>query len=199
MGYLESVRELARRCGLRTHMDGARIFNAATAEGVDVRRMTTGFDSVSFCLSKGLGGPVGSLVCGSCEFIARALRMRKQLGGGMRQAGIIAAAGIYALENMVGRLAEDHLMARRLAEGIESIHGLDVPLERIRTNMVFFELAEGSLTVDRLVELAAARGLLFLPVGGRRFRMVAHYGLTIEHMDRAVHILQEVMGESPDA
>lgn len=191
--YMEGIRELAGRLGLRIHIDGARIFHAALAEGVEPKELVRGCDSVSFCLSKGLGAPVGSLVCGSRKFIRRALRMRKQLGGGMRQAGIIAAGGIYALENMVDRLVEDHAMARRLAEGIDGIDGLKTRVELIRTNIVFCDLVEERLTPAQLVERAAAKGIRFLHSGGRRMRMVTHYGLTMEDIDRAIQVIQEVM------
>jgi threonine aldolase len=191
--YMESIWELARRIGLKVHLDGARIFNAALAEGVEPKELVRGCDSVSFCLSKGLGAPVGSLVCGSNDFIQVAHRMRKQLGGGMRQAGIIAAGGIYALENMVERLAEDHAMARRLAEGIDGIEGLEIQVERVRTNIVLLRVVSERLTAHQLVERAAAEGVRFLPVKGQFLRMVTHYGLTMEDIDRALRALQEVM------
>jgi threonine aldolase len=191
--YLKQALDRAAQLGLRTHLDGARIFNAALAEKVEVKTLTSGFDSVSFCLSKGLGAPVGSVVCGSETFIRKAGRMRKQLGGGMRQAGIVAAGGIYALEHRLARLAEDHAMARRLAQGIDRIEGLTIQVERVRTNMVFFELEREKPTTNELVERAGARGVLFLPVAEHRFRMVTHYGLTMEDMDRALEVLREVM------
>jgi threonine aldolase len=191
--YLEKVFKLTGRLGLKTHLDGARIFNAALAEDVEVSQLAQDFDSVSFCFSKGLGAPVGSVICGSKKFIQTATRIRKQLGGGMRQAGIIAAAGIYALEHMVERLAEDHTTARRLAEGIDKIDGLETRLERIRTNILFFDLVDERLTSTQLLEQTATKGVLFLYVGNRRFRMVTHYGLTIEDIDNAVKSLQEVM------
>lgn len=191
--YMESIWDLAGRLGLKVHLDGARIFNAALAEGVSPKDLVRGCDSVSFCLSKGLGAPVGSMVCGSKEFIKRAFRMRKQLGGGMRQAGIIAAGGIYALENMVERLAEDHAMARRLAEGIAHIEGLETHVERVRTNIVFFDVVDERLTAAQLVKRAAAKGVRFLPLNGRRLRMVTHYGLTMEDIEWTVLVLREVL------
>jgi threonine aldolase len=193
LAYLENIFELTGRLGLKTHLDGARIFNAALSEDVAVSQLTRGFDSVSFCLSKGLGAPVGSVICGSRPFIQRATRIRKQLGGGMRQAGIIAAGGIYALDHMVERLAEDHAMARRLAQGIDSIEGIETQLQRIRTNILFFDLVDKRLSSAQLLERAAEKGVLFLKMGNRRFRMVTHYGLTMEDIDRAVAALQEVM------
>jgi threonine aldolase len=193
LDYMERVWELAGRIGLKVHLDGARIFNAALAEAVEPKELVRGCDSVSFCLSKGLGAPVGSLVCGSKDFIRKAHRIRKQLGGGMRQAGIIAAGGIYALENMLERLAEDHAMARRLAEGIDGIKGLETQVERVRTNIVFFHVVDERLTVAQFVERAAAKGVRFLPVQGRQLRMVTHYGLNMEDIDWTVQVLKEMM------
>ncbi|MGD9076481.1 MAG: GntG family PLP-dependent aldolase, partial [Desulfobacteraceae bacterium] len=193
LDYMERVWELVGRIGLKVHLDGARIFNAALAEAVEPKELVRGCDSVSFCLSKGLGAPVGSLVCGSKDFIRKAHRIRKQLGGGMRQAGIIAAGGIYALENMLERLAEDHAMARRLAEGIDGIKGLETQVERVRTNIVFFHVVDERLTVAQFVERAAAKGVRFLPVQGRQLRMVTHYGLNMEDIDWAVQVLKEMM------
>ena len=191
--YMERIWELAERLNLKVHLDGARIFNAALAEGLEPKELARGCDSVSFCLSKGLGAPVGSLVCGSTEFIKRAHRMRKQLGGGMRQAGIIAVGGIYALENMVDRLAEDHAMARRLAQGIDKIEGLKTQVERVRTNIVFFELVDDRITSGQLVERVAAKGVRFSVGYGGLMRMVTHYGLTMEDIDRAIEVFREVM------
>ncbi len=193
LDYMERIWHLAGRLTLAVHLDGARIFNAALAEGVEPKALARGCDSVSFCLSKGLGAPVGSLVCGSREFITRARRMRKQLGGGMRQAGIIAAGGIYALENMVDRLAEDHAMARRLAEGIDSIEGLMTRVDMIKTNIVFFEIADERITSNQLVERAASKGVRLLVGHGGLIRMVTHYGLTMEDMDWAVGVFREIM------
>jgi len=191
--YMERIWDLARRLNLKVHLDGARIFNAALDEGVEPKELARGCDSVSFCLSKGLGAPVGSLVCGSRELINRAHRMRKQLGGGMRQAGIIAAGGIYALENMVDRLAEDHAMARRLAQGIDGIEGLKTQVELVRTNIVFFELVDERITASQLVERTGAKGVRFVIGYGGLMRMVTHYGLTMEDIVRAIEIFREVM------
>ncbi len=196
LGYMKTIWDLAQRLNLKVHLDGARIFNAALAEGVEPEDLARGCDSVSFCLSKGLGAPVGSLVCGSREFIKRAHRMRKQLGGGMRQAGIIAAGGIFALENMVERLTEDHAMARRLAQGIDGIDGLKTQVERVRTNIVFLELADGRISPARLQERAAAKGVRFSIGYGGLMRLVTHYGLTMEDIDWAVEVFREVMADA---
>ncbi|MEI7672587.1 MAG: low-specificity L-threonine aldolase, partial [Deltaproteobacteria bacterium] len=149
--YTAAVVKLAKIQGISVHLDGARIFNAAVALGVDVRELTRGIDSVNVCLSKGLAAPVGSVICGNGKFIARARRIRKMLGGGMRQAGIIAAAGIVALEEMVERLAEDHTNARRLAEGISTIQGLATEPDRVRTNILYIDLIDRRFTDDEFM------------------------------------------------
>ncbi len=136
---MAAVKDVANANGMPVHLDGARVFNAAVALGVDVREITQHVDSLTFCLSKGLSAPVGSMVCGSREFIAKAHRARKVLGSGMRQAGIIAAAGIVALESMVDRLADDHANASRLALGLHEIPGVKIDLERVQTNMVYVD------------------------------------------------------------
>ena len=163
--YTAAVVALAKRRGLLVHLDGARIFNAAVALGVDCRELTRGVDSVNFCLSKGLAAPVGSVICGSREFIARARRTRKMLGGGMRQAGIIAAAGIVALETMIDRLAEDHANARRLAEGIAAIAGLATEPARVQTNILYCDLAGGRFSDAEFIERLSAKGASPLPHG----------------------------------
>jgi threonine aldolase len=191
--YIDAVAALAKKHDLSVHLDGARIFNAAVALGLDVKELTRSVDSVSFCLSKGLSAPVGSVVCGSSEFIAEARRTRKVLGGGMRQSGIIAAAGITALEEMVDRLAEDHKNARRLAEGIAAIRGLSIELANVQTNIIYFELASDRLTADELVTKLGKKGVKILCVGPSRLRAVTHYGVSAEDIDLAVKALGEVM------
>ena len=163
--YCDSVAERKKKYGLKLHLDGARIFNAAVALNIDVTNLTRSADSVSFCLSKGLSAPVGSLVCGSREFITRARRNRKILGGGMRQAGIIAAAGIEALDQMVQRLAEDHRNARRLAEGISSIDGLEIDLSQVQTNIIYFNLNKSQASAQKFLGSLEAKGVKFLPTG----------------------------------
>jgi len=191
--YIDSVAALANEHGLSVHLDGARIFNAAVALGVDVKELTANVDSLSFCLSKGLSAPVGSVVCGSSEFIAEARRARKVLGGGMRQAGVIAAAGIKALEEMVDRLAEDHDNAKHLAEGIASISGLSIELAKVKTNIIYFELDEDGMTPVELVTELNKNGVKLLAVGARRLRAVTHYGISAADIDLTVKALGEVM------
>jgi threonine aldolase len=148
---------------------------------------------LTFCLSKGLACPVGSVVCGSGAFISEARRARKVLGGGLRQSGIIAAAGLVALDTMVPRLREDHAHARALAEGISRIPGLSVEVSLIRTNIVYFDLREDRDGADTLVQKCELHGVRFLRTGPVRFRMVTHYGIQREDIQRCLHVLEEVM------
>jgi threonine aldolase len=194
--YMAQVRALADRHGLAIHLDGARIFNAAVALGVEPSVLARDADSVSFCLSKGLSAPVGSLVCGSERFIRQARRQRKMLGGGMRQAGVLAAAGILALETMVDRLEQDHANAKRLAQGLATLPGSVIDPARVQTNIVIFELAPGALSPLDLVKALAARGVRLGAIGGRRLRAVTHYGITEEDIDRALFAVQEVLENS---
>jgi threonine aldolase len=193
--YTESVAKLAADRGLCVHLDGARIFNAAVVLGVDVKELVRHADSVSFCLSKGLSSPVGSVICGTSQFIAEARRNRKVLGGGMRQSGIIAAAGIEALEQMVDRLSEDHENARRLAEGIARIPGLSLDLGKIYTNIVYFDMADKQFDAGTLVKHLAGRGVKVLQLGPGRLRAVTHYGISTEDIDLALVALNEVMAK----
>jgi threonine aldolase len=191
--YTDSVVKLAKNYGLKVHLDGARIFNAAVALNVDATELTRGVDSVSFCLSKGLSAPIGSVLCGSKEFIAEVRRIRKVLGGGMRQTGIIAAAGIVALDEMRERLAEDHANARRFAEGIAGIPGLSVNLEHVKTNIVFFDLTDDRISDEDVLTRADEKGLKFLSLGPSRFRMVTHYGISAGDIEKALEVLKDVM------
>ena len=191
--YMREVADLARVKGLRVHLDGARIFNAVVALDVDVKEFTQHVDSLSFCLSKGLAAPVGSIVCGTQEFIGESRRNRKVLGGGMRQAGIIAAPGLVALDKMVARLAEDHANARRLAEGIAEIEGLQIDLSRVRTNIIYFDVSSKKTSVEQIRDGMEKRGIKVLPTGPDRFRMVTHYGIDEEDVDRTIAGLKEVV------
>ena len=190
--YTDAVADLAGKHNLLLHLDGARIFNAAVALGVDVKDLTRNADSITFCLSKGLAAPVGSVICGSAEFIAEARRTRKILGGGMRQAGILAAAGITALEQMVDRLAEDHQNAKRLAQGIACIEALSIDLASVQTGIVYFEATGRRITAEKLTDELGKRGVKILHIGPERLRAVTHYGITAEDIDAAVKAIQEV-------
>lgn len=191
--YMKQVSNLARHRGLALHLDGARIFHAAVALHVDVRELTCDADSLSFCLSKGLAAPVGSVVCGSRDFIAEARRTRKVVGGGMRQAGIIAAAGIVALDTMIDRIQEDHDNARRLARGIADMAGLSIDLDRVQTNIVYFDLIRETPQAEELAQRLASRGLRILSTGPNRLRAVTHYGISADDIDRALSILAETL------
>jgi threonine aldolase len=192
--YFFAVREVANRYGLKVHLDGARLFNATVALGVEPWEIAQHIDSVTFCLSKGLSAPVGSLVCGDVDFIYHAHRVRKVLGGAMRQAGIIAAAGIVALEQMVDRMAEDHSRARRLAEGIATIPGFVVDLERVQTNIVNFDLAPtAELSGPEVVARLRDRDVLLAYSPDRGFRAVTHCWIDDEDIDAAVAALNDVV------
>ncbi len=180
VAYTKEVADLARSHNIKMHIDGARIFNAAVALGVEVQELVEDADSMSFCLSKGLAAPVGSVICGSKDFIDQARGIRKGLGGGMRQAGIIAAAGIVALETMVDRLQEDHTNARLLADGIADLPGVVLDPETIKTNIIYFDLDDNAIESADFLTVLAAKGIQFFDTGPRRFRMVTHYGITAE-------------------
>jgi threonine aldolase len=190
---IRAIREFARSVSVPTHLDGARLLNACVATGLTPKDYAQYFDSCTLCLSKGLGAPVGSLVMGSKEFIATAHRFRKQFGGGMRQAGILAAAGIYALEHNVARLAEDHLNAKRLARGIAEIDGLDIDVNTVETNILYFGVRRSGLTVPILVERLKAEGILMLGTGPNSIRAVTHLDVSKEGIDRAVDVLRKVV------
>jgi len=191
--YMRQVRALADGYNLKIHLDGARVFNAAVALGVDVCELTRDADSLSFCLSKGLSAPVGSLVCGPADFIREARRARKVLGGGMRQGGVIAAAGVVALEHMIDRLAEDHVNARRLAEGLADIPGVILDPSRVQTNIVYFDLDDGAPGAAEFSRRIAERGVKMGPTGARRIRAVTHYGIEADHIEQALAVVAQVM------
>lgn len=194
VAYTAAVGRLAHERGLKLHIDGARIFNAAVAQGVEARDLAAPADSITFCLSKGLCAPVGSVLCGPADFIREARRTRKVLGGGMRQAGILAAAGIVALETMVDRLAEDHANARRLAEGLANLPGIAIEPERVQTNIVFFDLRpEVRLGTKDVAAQLAERGVKVGVAGPRRFRAVTHYWVKAEDIEQALAAFAAVL------
>ena len=192
--YTSATAELAHRRGLRVHLDGARIFNAAVALGVSARELAAPVDSVCFCLSKSLSAPVGSLLCGTRDFVASARKWRKMLGGGMRQAGIIAAAGIIALEDMVERLAEDHANARRLAQGLARIPSITVHPDRVQTNIVMLELPAGISTSD-FIQRLGRQGVKVGSPGGQRVRAVTHRMVEAGDVDEALKHIELVVRE----
>ena len=188
-----ALTDVARETGLRTHLDGARIFNAELATGVAAAELAGGCDSVGFCLSKGLAAPVGSLLCGEAGFVARARKHRKMLGGGMRQAGVLAAAGLVALREMVPRLAEDHANARRLARGLAEL-GLAVEAERVETNIVVAPLPDGDgLAFQRAL---AERGVLATVISGGRARFVTHYGIEEGDVEEALNRVEAALSST---
>lgn len=191
--YLDQAAACVREFGLKVHCDGARIFNAAVALEVDVKELTQSVDSLSFCLSKGLSAPVGSVVCGTSAFIREARRNRKVLGGGMRQCGIIAAPGMVALETMIERLKDDHANARRFADGIKNLPGLSIESERVRTNIIYFDLADEKVTTGEFLDALEKKSVKILDTGPRRFRAVTHYGIEQEDIDRALDAIRAVL------
>ena len=196
--YTARVAEVAHERGVPLHLDGARIFNAAIALGAPAAELAREADSVMFCLSKGLSAPVGSVLCGSGEFIVRARQSRRWVGGGMRQVGILGAAGIVAIETMVDRLEEDHENARALAEGLASIEGVSIDPARAPTNIVIFSVDERWEMRDFLAALSD-RGVLALPVGPDRVRMVTHHGIEREDIEQALAAVREAAREQSKA
>ena len=192
--YTSTIAGLAHEHDLRVHLDGARIFNAAIALDVPASELAKPVDSVCFCLSKGLSAPVGSLLCGTSEFVEKARKWRKMVGGGMRQAGVIAAAGIVALRDMVSRLAEDHANAKRLAYGLSDIPGITVWPDRTQTNIVMFE-SPTDVPVSEFMQQLDMRGIKFGYRGGLRFRAVTHRMLAEADIDEALERISQLVRE----
>ena len=188
---LRAAADEARSLGLRVHLDGARIFNAAVAQGVDVADISACADTVTFCISKGLACPAGSVFCGDRASVEEARRWRKRLGGGMRQTGVLAAAGIVALETMVDRLAEDHLNARTLAEGLAELPGITIDLSRVQTNIVYFDVS--SMTGLEFEQACLKHDLLAGATGKHRVRLVTHHGISAQDVQAALKICEEVL------
>lgn len=193
LDYMQTIQDLAQSRGFAVHLDGARVFNAAVALGVDVQTITQHVDSVMFCLSKGLSAPVGSMLAGDAAFIKRARRIRKMVGGGMRQAGIIAAAGIVALEEMVERLTEDHTHARMLAEGLATLPGIAIDLAKVQSDIVIFKLDSEVWTPVRLTEVLAEQGLLIGEIGRGYLRVVTHHDIDANDVEEALEVMRSVL------
>ncbi len=191
--YMQSVWAVARKHGVAVHLDGERVFNAAVALEVPARALTEGCQSVMFGLSKGLCAPYGSLLCGSSEFISRARAMRHRLGGNVRQIGHMAAAGIVALETMVDRLAEDHANARRLAEGINSVHAGLVDMDTCQTNIVSVDTTALGRPAVAIMAALEERGVRALALDPRRLRFVTHHDVTQEQIGHALAVVTEVL------
>jgi len=190
---LRGIVELAKEHGIPVHMDGARVFNSAVALGKSVAELTAGVDAVMFCLSKGLGAPVGSMVVGSREFIGEARRSRKRMGGGMRQAGILAAAGIYAMENNVERLAEDHANAHRLAEALGAMDGLEVDLNSVETNIIMVKTVPPAPDAGELCRRLNASGVRVDPMGKNLTRLVTNLDVSSSDISRAIDIFNKCL------
>jgi threonine aldolase len=186
LGEMRRIRKVADRHGLPMHLDGARLFNAVVASGIEVDQWAGPFDSISICLSKGLGAPVGSVLVGSRPFIERAVRVRKRFGGAMRQVGILAAAGIWALEHNIERLADDHRNARRLAEGLKGTGGFEVDLATVQTNIVMITTAGTGLTETEAHDRLAAAGVLVHTFGPGYLRAVTHLDISAEQIETAL-------------
>jgi threonine aldolase len=192
---VEALGKVARGHGLKLYMDGARVFNAAVALKVDVTEFTRHVDNMMFCLSKGLSCPIGSIVVGSSEFIEKARKNRKILGGGMRQAGIIAAPGIIALEKMIDRLEDDHRNAKLLAEGLAKIEGIAVNMKAVQTNMVNFDVGGLGIEAAEFVKRLRERGVLALSRSKTGIRMVTHRGIEKEHIEKALNVIEDTAKE----
>ena len=191
--YTNSVTEIAKNNSLSVHVDGARIFNAAVSLDVSVTELTDNIDSVSFCLSKGLSAPAGSMLCGNKDFIEKARRNRKALGGGMRQAGVLAAAGLVALEKMTDRIIDDHENARTLAEGISNIDGIRINLDRVKTNIIYFSLDHPKVGGVLLLEKMAEKNIHFFELGPSWFRLVTHAGVSKDDVDDIVREFERIL------
>jgi threonine aldolase len=201
-GTLYGIEEIDNICGrahergLKVHLDGARIFNASIASGHSVARIAAKADTVMFCLSKGLGAPVGSILVGTSDAIAQGRHFRKRLGGGMRQAGVLAAAGLIAMEEMPARLHEDHANARWIAEQLAKIPHLTLNLEKVRTNVVVFDIAGTGLAFAELSALLKSKGLVISTAGGTRARMLTHMNISRRDCEMAVQVMEEVLSSA---
>ncbi|XP_047333904.1 low-specificity L-threonine aldolase 1-like [Impatiens glandulifera] len=196
--YIDEVGVLAKKHGLKLHIDGARIFHASVALGVPVNRLVQAADSVSVCLSKGLGAPVGSVIVGSREFIARARILRKTLGGGMRQVGILCAAALVAVQENVEKLADDHKKAKALAEGLNNIKGLKVDIASVQTNILYFDISEdANITAHKLINQLEEHGVLMMADSSSRIRVVLHYQISAADVQYTLACIEQAVNGTP--
>jgi len=194
---IKKIRKATKPLGIKMHLDGARLWNATVATGVPLDQYARWFDSVSVCLSKGLGAPIGSVITGDSDFIRIARRNRKMFGGGMRQVGIIAAAGIYAIENNFNRLIEDHRNAKALAQGLSKIPKISVDLESVQTNIVVIDIKESGLEVGEALEKLKEKNVLAVPFGKTQIRCVTHLDVNRDDIYKALEVFRQVFESSP--
>lgn len=194
LSVVNDICDRAHALGLPVHLDGARIFNAALALNTTVAEIARPFDSVMFCLSKGLGAPVGSMIVGSKDFIKEAVSIRKMLGGGMRQVGVLAAAGKIALEESPKLLIEDHSNAKRLAQGLAELPGVKIDPERVQTNIAIFDIAATGMATAQMTAELKARGVLANGINSREMRMVTHYDVSRDDIEQTIKIMKDILG-----
>lgn len=191
---IRAIHEVARGNELKMHLDGARLFNASVATGINPREYAAYFDSVMFCFSKGLGAPIGSILTGTCSFVERAHRCRKMLGGGMRQVGILAAAALFALENNIDRLADDHAHARMLATALAKIKGFRINPDHVETNIIVFDVSNSGLSANEVIERLKAKRVLMIPFGHTLVRAVTHLNVSEQDIQNAIAAIRELFG-----
>ena len=192
LATIKAIRKVAEALGIAMHLDGARLFNAVVATGVPAAEYARHFETVTFCLSKGLGAPVGSLICADQERVVKLRRLRKMFGGGMRQAGIIAAGGLYALEHNITRLAEDHVHAKRLAATLAALPGVRINPAHVETNIVVFDISETRRRAEEVLALLKAEGLLLVPFSPTTLRAVTHLDVSRDQIEQACDILKKI-------
>ena len=193
LDYINSVCNIAHEKNIKVHMDGARLFNACVALDKSADQITENIDSVMFCLSKGLASPIGSVICGDPNFIAEARRIRKSIGGGMRQTGIIAAAGIVSLNEMRSRLKEDHANAKHLANGLHSLHGIELNTDFVPTNIIFFNFNHPDISSEELVNYMKSNGILFSDYNEKHCRLVLHYGISRDDIEKVIDVFNKLL------
>ena len=193
LDYINSVCNIAHENNMRVHMDGARLFNACAALDMSADTITKNVDSVTFCLSKGLASPIGSVVCGNADFIKEARRVRKSLGGGMRQTGIIAAAGILSINEMRNRLKDDHENAKHLANGLHALPGIELDTDLVPTNIIFFNFDHPKLSSSELVNHMESNGIIFSDYNGKHCRLVLHHGISRDDVEKVIDVFNKLL------